>query len=303
MNKLTKELVNGIKYVSCEYLSFGDYDNSCAVERANVRYLKEHDDLKDSIDNWSMGDFDRGDYLSTSIRSDNGFPTWQPIESDSKLIECYGGCGSIQLWLREDVWNEMELDQLEDYYIIDDDMVFQVEMDMENEAWESYIKSDLIRLLPDEYSQDQFDEQEVKCQNCNWEGKSIDLENDIDLAICPNCHNPYMLKFYPIEEKTLREFADELNNETLCEIYRYCCEKENEYGEVESGGNWYINLDKLKECFIDTIEHYMEGHMLCIQCNGYGQKWDHGGYRICELCNGSGFIINNNKETESEKEN
>ena len=270
MNKQTKELVNGIKYISCEYLSFGDYDNSCAVERANVRYLKEHNDLKDSIESWSMGDFDRGDYLSDNHRSENGFATWQPIESDSKLIETYGGYGSIQLWIREDIWNEMELDQLEDYCVLDDDMVSQIEMEMENEAWDSYIKSDLIKLLPDEYSEEQIKDRECKCMNCFWEGIARELIIDLGYyPICPNCNNGQMIRYYPIEEKTLREFADELDDDTLWEIYRFCCEKENEYGYVEAGGNWYIDIDKLKDRFIETIEQYQNGN---------------------ELCNGTGFI-------------
>ena len=302
MDTQIKELANGVKYFSCGYLSFGDYDNSCAVERANVRYLKEKDELKDSIDKWSMDNWERGDYLSSSHRSIGGFSTWQPIESDTKLVEAYGGYGSIQLWVREDIWNELELEkEFDSYPALDDDLVSQIEMEMEDEAWENSIKSDLINTLPDDYDQDQLDNQEVKCMNCLWEGIDSELIIELDVKLCPKCSQYQYLKHYDIESPTLRDFADQLDNDKLWTIYRYCCDQTNTYGECESGGNWYIDTDKLKDKFKETIEQYIEGKELCQLCNGSG----YGQFMIqnaCMDCNGIGFAeyeeSNDNKQTE-----
>lgn len=295
MDKESKTLENGIVYISCNYLSYGDYDNSCAVERANVHHLKEHDNLKDSIESWSMNNWNRGQYLSDNHRSENGFATWQTIQSDCKLIETYGGHYSIQLWVREDVWDEMELDSMDDYCSLDDGLVSEIEMEMEDEAWDDRIKSDLIKSLPDELTPEQETNQEVKCMNCCWEGKAGDLIEDIVYDfICPKCNNPYSLKFYPLN--TLREYADELSDDTLLSIYRYCCEKTNTYGVVESGGNWYIDIKRLEDCFREVIEQYYNGNELCCTCSGQGTTYKAlTMINICETCNGTGFI-NANKE-------
>ena len=293
MNKQVKVLANGIEYISCNYLSFGDYDNSCAVERANVRYLKELDELKESIDSWSMESWERGDYHSNE-KDSFGLYKWLPIETDAKLVECYGSYNSIQLWVRKDVWKELELDSLEDYCSLNDEMVSEIEMEMEDEAWENNVKSDLIKTLPDELTEEEMDNQECRCLNCNWEGKVNELKDDIVYGkdICPNCNNHYSMKYYDMELKTLREFADELDNEILWEIYRYCCDKTNTYGIVESGGNWYIDIDRLKECFANVIEEYRNGNVFCNSCYGhFGQINNLNGPIVCPDCNGTGFTV------------
>jgi len=284
MNKQVKKLANGIKYISCDYLSFGDYDNSCAIERANVRYLKSKV-RKSSIDSHSMNDWE---YLSKEYTIERGH-IWSPIETKKKMVETYGGYGSIQLWIREDVWKEMELASLDNYPALDDELVSEIEMEMENEAWENDVKSDLIKTLSEEHTEEEMDNQECKCLNCNWEGKVNELKED-GIYGCPNCNNHYSIKYYDIDKQTLQEFADELDNETLWEIYRYCCDKTNTYGEVESGGNWFIQIDDLKECFANVIEKYRNGNELC-DCHGNG-RWDNEFKTIeCALCHNTGFIV------------
>ena len=289
MNKQIKELANGIKYVCCDLLSYGDYDNSTEIERANVRYLKSNDELKDSIDTFSMNEWEKG--------TKDRFAYREPIESDSKLIETYGGYSSIQLWVREDIWNEMELDSLEDYLILDDDMASTVEMELEDESWDNCYKSDLIRTLPDELEDDEL---EFHCLWCGYDGTIDQLEIVLDRELCPECkHNT--IKRYPNDKKTLREFADELNDDTIREIYEYCKEKTNTNGCVEPGGNWYIDIDQLQEEFKKVIEQYYNGNQLCDNCRGTGKMYISWCTKECDLCNETGFVIAN-KETESEIE-
>jgi hypothetical protein len=291
MDRNEKKLANGIVYYTCDVLQFGDYDNSCAVERANVRYLKEHEELKDSIESFSFSDWDKGyTYVYRGIQNDSELP---PIDSNEKLVETIGGYNSRQLWVRSDIWDEHELDMLHDYPSIDDELVSIIEMEMEDEAWESYVKSDLIKTLPDELDDEYLNEGNCRCLNCNWEGKVKQLIKDdfIYDILCPECNNPYSIKFYPIETKTLNEFADELDNDTIYEIYRDCCEITNTYGYCESGGNWYIDIDSLKETFKQRIQLLYNGLIKCDHCTGSGKRYTQSHiFETCEKCKGIGFV-------------
>ena len=52
-----------------------------------------------------------------------------------------------QVWVQKGIWELTELvDGLEDYPLIDDDMHSSVEMEREDEAWESWVRADLERL-------------------------------------------------------------------------------------------------------------------------------------------------------------
>jgi hypothetical protein len=259
-NKMTiqeKALANGIRYLSHYTLSYGDYDNSGVVERANVRYLKEHEELKDSLnEEYSMNDWNRGDYLSNERNAD-GFHVWQSVRATEKLVETYGGFGSIQLWVREDIWKELELDSLDSYCVLNDELVSQIEMELENKAWKNNTKDSLLRTLSDEPTEEQLASRDVHCQGCDWCGVAEEVITDdiIYDALCPSCKKPYMLSFEEITLPTLREFASELSDDVLWNIYRECQEAMNEYGEVGSGGIWYINIDNLADEFKTSIEN------------------------------------------------
>lgn len=97
----------GVKRISCDFIQYGDYDNSCAVERANVRYLEE-----------------------------------------KKLVElretgCYG---YVKAWLLDTEENREILAPLFDYPCFDDELVYQVEMEIEDEYLENNGR-DLHKLL------------------------------------------------------------------------------------------------------------------------------------------------------------
>lgn len=83
-----------IKLISHKYCSYGDYDNSCAVERANVRYLGE----KNLIE-----------YEET------------------------GGYGGVQAWLLDTPENRELLESLDGYPAFDDELVSEVEREIEEE--------------------------------------------------------------------------------------------------------------------------------------------------------------------------
>ena len=137
---MKREFKNGKIYVSCSVLSYGDYDNSCAVERANVQVLKEkHPDFE----SYSMNDWETGRQYENREYVD--------ILPESAIVETYGGYGSAQIWIREDI-DEANgyMAALENYPCLDDEAISEIEMEIEEE----YIKDlwpDLVRCFPDDF--------------------------------------------------------------------------------------------------------------------------------------------------------
>ena len=119
---------DGIKLISCEFIQYGDYDNSCAVERANVRYLEEQ----------------------------------KLVELREK-----GRSGFVKAWLLDTGENRELLESLQDYPCFDDDLVSRVEMEIEDEYIKD-CTSDLHKLLSEPIQEamqdlDIFDEIDRDC--------------------------------------------------------------------------------------------------------------------------------------------
>jgi len=92
--KIEEKTEEGVSLISCDYISFGDYDNSCAVERANVRYLEENNLI------------------------------------EQRETGCYGW---EKAWLLDTTENRELLESLSDYPCFDDELVSQIEMEIEDE--------------------------------------------------------------------------------------------------------------------------------------------------------------------------
>lgn len=115
-NSMDTDLVTdkGILYYASPLLSFGDYDNSCAVERSNVRVFME----EFGQDPYVMRK--RGDYSSEIIYID--------IMCDNEEIIS-------------------TLCALADYPAMDDQDVSAMEMEMEEEDWSSWMKRDFKKRI------------------------------------------------------------------------------------------------------------------------------------------------------------
>lgn len=85
---------DGDKLISCDYLQYGGDDNGCAVERANVRYIKE-----------------------------------QKLEAYREN----GGYGGVKVWLLDTEENRELLDSLQNYPAFDDELVSQIEQKIEDD--------------------------------------------------------------------------------------------------------------------------------------------------------------------------
>jgi hypothetical protein len=149
-------------YYFSPLLSFGDYDNSCAVERSNVRTFEQQFSSSKGIDWVKITGAYGWECIAIKLLSTN-----------EEIIEC--------------------LADLSDYPAMDDEDVSSMEMEIENEAWDNWIERD-------------FKDKVVKHYDA-W-------DSDAD-------------------SNTLRELFSQLK------------EKTNTYGQVESGGNYYIDLDRL----------------------------------------------------------
>lgn len=132
--------IEGVKYESDDSLVFGDYGGAGSVGKANIKVLQEQ--FPDFID---MGmDYEAIERGWKEV--DQFDPANPPI-----LIMAYGGYGSEQAWLLSD--NEEVQDILRglaDYPAIDDEAISEIEMEWESEAWESWLRSDLMKTLPEE---------------------------------------------------------------------------------------------------------------------------------------------------------
>ena len=137
---MKKTFPNNKTYVSHNFLSFGDYDQSCAIERANVRVLREkHPDFE----SYSFSDWDRGRQYENQ--------EWVDILPESEIVELYGGYGSIQVWIRADIDKENGYTAaLEHYPALDDEAVTEVEMEIEEEYIED-LWPDLVCCFPEDF--------------------------------------------------------------------------------------------------------------------------------------------------------
>lgn len=113
INKLKKEDVSRAWFFP-QFMTFGDYDHSCHVERSNKRvFLEEYGHIQG-------------------------------------IKEIYGGYGSEAVIIRldTDMTEFIEvLESLESYPAIDDEDCIFLEMELLNEAWEDYGKDEVQDLI------------------------------------------------------------------------------------------------------------------------------------------------------------
>jgi hypothetical protein len=117
-----KQADDGDLFVS-PFMSYGDYDSSCHVERSNYRVFLEQ--FKDTKGIWKIYGAFGGTGIAISIPQNN---------ENQEMVDCFSA--------------------LNDYPAIDDGDVSYMELEMEQEDWESWIKHDLIKAIENKMGED-----------------------------------------------------------------------------------------------------------------------------------------------------
>jgi hypothetical protein len=140
-----KRTTDGRNWISCDVFVVGDYGGAGSVGAANIKTLIS--DNEKTYEQISMSDWERGDELTRD--SVSGHSVWTPVcpDDSTTLVITYGNYSSQQAWLLDTPHNREIINSLSDYPVIDDEEIGFVEMEWETEAWESWVRSDLIRAV------------------------------------------------------------------------------------------------------------------------------------------------------------
>lgn len=156
-------------FISHEFLCVGDYGGAGSVGEANIRALET---------------------------------------LEGAFVE-HGAYYFRQLWLPDTEDNRSTLGGLDDYAAIDDEIVSEVEADWEKEAWESWLRSDLLRTLDVEV-RDVADEMS---DDLLWElyTESMSKTNNYPTAEYSGVHIPI--------DRIKETFGDLVREELLCRTW------------------------------------------------------------------------------------
>lgn len=154
--------IGGIVYVSHDVLCRGDYVGAGSVGLANINVLKEsHDDWQD-VPLEIIRDSESCDTIAGMIEYSydakryfgdrESFAQWRDGPPELLIATAYPGFE--QAWIRQDIdESENYISALCDYPCLNDESVSLVEMQWETEAWELYLRDDLLRTFSDEYQE------------------------------------------------------------------------------------------------------------------------------------------------------
>jgi hypothetical protein len=145
----TEHTINGVVYIDHPYCCMGDYGGSGDVGEANRRSVLEMA---------NEAGLDVGYYYAQTLYRMEEWPRDEWEYPTENVLDIYGSYGHKAVWFRKD-WDEAEdiLAALDDYPLLDEDLNSQVTMEWEDEAWESWVESDLYSTL-DEDTQEALDE-------------------------------------------------------------------------------------------------------------------------------------------------
>lgn len=191
----------GVEYVTDSALSGGDYGGCGYLARVNCEELEK-----------AAIEAGFGDHIMGSGFSEYGLERDVQQELDAGcdapvLIQQSGSYGSVGALVRADVAELVELvESLGDYPVLSDEALSEAEMELEAEAWNNYIASD----LRDEIL------------------KAADADGDEELY------------------EAAENFIDEADGDLIAEWFRDGCDAQNVYPEFEGdGGVYYCGLPEV----------------------------------------------------------
>lgn len=174
-------VINGHRYVAPDSCCYGDYVGYGSVGEANLRTIREMCDDERTfviLGSEEIADIEKESPVRIVPGVPEGIPTWYngapyahvmtkedgtpcpwyrtpgpgtlaDLADSPSVIFTEGSYGTNYAYLRADVWKD-EIAALEDYPILDESTWSDVEIERQNDAWESWARSDFRRALAGE---------------------------------------------------------------------------------------------------------------------------------------------------------
>ena len=142
--------IGDITYIGHELLCYSDYSNGGSLARSNVRVIRREAESAGELSYGKLSDIGT-DYCEDVTKA--------VFAAKPDIIVLHGGYGTIAVLMRSD-WEHTEdtLRTLSDYPVLDDDDLNDVETEMEREAWDDWIESDLKTAVLKLVDNDAFDD-------------------------------------------------------------------------------------------------------------------------------------------------
>lgn len=140
--------INGRVYLSHDCWTFGDYGGAGPLGRANINVLSE--ECAGRIVECGMNTLR---HIQEGCPYGLGADELAEIKTERPwMILAVGDYGGEQAWVRKPLATRCRdwIDQMDRYPSLSDDEISRVEMEWETEAWDGWLKHDLIRTLDDD---------------------------------------------------------------------------------------------------------------------------------------------------------
>jgi len=142
--------VAGIEYVSHDSLTYGDYGGYGSMGLANIRVIVDGHD--GSVVSTGMADLRYASEGNPYGLADSLLAEFAQFEDGGPaVLDAFGDYGSRQVWIAADIDAEHGYTaQLERYPELSGDETCQIELEWEQEAWNSWVRDDLLRTLDED---------------------------------------------------------------------------------------------------------------------------------------------------------
>lgn len=151
--------IGNIEYVTSGSLTFGDYVGAGSVGLSNIRVICD-----EQSSDCEQVSYERLNYAieksqgKTVYDLDEGVLDWL-LKDRPAVLRAYGSYGYEQVFIRKDVDEEYEYTKrLDNYPALSEDEMCTVEMEWEQEAWNDWLKSDLIRAIDNDELRDKAED-------------------------------------------------------------------------------------------------------------------------------------------------
>jgi hypothetical protein len=151
--------INGRAYVTHDSWTFGDYGGCGSYGLANIRTLLA--ECEGRVVECGFSDIR---HMQENCPYGLGSDALAEITAERPwLIHAFGDYGSEQVWVRKPLDHIREWTKdCDNYPVMSEDTMSEIEMEWEEEAWGSWLKSDLIRTLTEDMQEAEPTDSELR---------------------------------------------------------------------------------------------------------------------------------------------